>query len=167
MAIKIQEHNTEAELKREIRDTTDGRYQLRLNTILLAKKGMGSKLIQKEVLISPNTYYNWVHTYNEKGMEGLKNIKTTGRAEGNPGYEEKIFIEVFKELDEMNEYWSIAKMRKFVKDLHNEDVPEETMRMRVIRAGYSHKSNRPSPYKGDKDKQEAFKKTDLRVWVKS
>ena len=39
MAIKIIEHNTIEELKREVRDTVDGRYQLRLNTIILAKQG--------------------------------------------------------------------------------------------------------------------------------
>jgi transposase len=66
----------------------------------------------------------------------------------------------------MQEYWSVAKMQKFVKELHNIEVPNETMRMRVKRAGYSYKSNRPSPYKGDKEKQEEFKKTDLKMWSK-
>jgi transposase len=47
------------------------------------------------------------------------------------------------------------------------EVPNETMRMRVKRAGYSYKSNRPSPYKGDKVKQEEFKKMDLKMWSKN
>jgi len=46
-------------------------------------------------------------------------------------------------------------------------VPDETMRMRVKRAGYSYKSNRPSPYKGDEELQEEFKKTVSKMWSKS
>jgi len=58
----------------------------------------------------------------------------------------------------MDEYWSIPKMQKFVEEKHGIKVPYETMRMRVKRAGYSYKSNRPSPYKGDKELQVEFKK---------
>jgi len=58
----------------------------------------------------------------------------------------------------MDEYWSIPKMQKLVEELHGVKVPYETMRMRVKRAGYSYKSNRPSPYKGDAELQEEFKK---------
>ena len=83
-----------------------------------------------------------------------------------PEYDDYIFQELFERLDLMQEYWSVIKMQKFVKELHNIEVPNETMRMRVKRAGYSYKSNRPSPYKGDKTKQEEFKKMDLKMWSK-
>ena len=54
-------------------------------------------------------------------------------------------------------------MQKLVLELHNVQVPYETMRMRVKRAGYSYKSNRPSPYKGDKELQDNFKKVVLQM----
>ncbi|WP_416385456.1 winged helix-turn-helix domain-containing protein [Sulfurimonas sp.] len=47
----------------------------------------------------------------------------------------------------MQEYWSVIKMQKFIYEKYNITVPNETIRMRVKRAGYSYKSNRPSPYK--------------------
>ena len=90
-------------------------------------------------------------------MESLKQ-HNSGRKDGNPKYDDKIFIEVFEKLELMQEYWSIPKMQKLVLELHKIKVPYETMRMRVKRAGYSYKSNRPSPYKGDKALQEEFKK---------
>lgn len=158
MALKIEELNTIEELKREIRDSKDGKYQLRVTTVMMAKRGVRSKEIQKELLIAPNTYYKWIHKYNEGGLKALKNIRIKGRVEGNPKYEEKIFKEVFEAIDKMEEYWSIPKMQKLVKELHKVEVPYETMRMRVKRAGYSYKSNRPSPYKGNKEKQDSFKK---------
>ena len=159
MRLKIAEHNTIAEIEEEIKSTLPGRYRLRLQTILFTKQGVNPLEIQKILLISRHAYYTWVHKYNAKGIEELKQ-HNSGRKEGNPKYDEKIFIELFEKLDSMQEYWSVLKMQKLVYELHGVHVPHETMRMRVKRAGYSYKSNRASPYKGDKELQEEFKKTD-------
>lgn len=160
MNIKLADYNTIEELQYEARWSKDGRYQLRVNTIILVKQREKRANILSKMMISKNTYYHWIHTYNIGGLEALKNIKKTGRKEGNPKYDDKIFKELFQKLDMMDEYWSIPKMQKLVLELHKISVPYETMRMRVKRAGYSYKSNRPSPYKGDENKQEHFKKVD-------
>ena len=165
-AIQIKNHDTEDALLQEIRKTKNGRYQHRLRTILLAKRGISSKAIRDELMISSATYCKWLKNYNEYGKDILKEHKS-GRKNANPKYEEKIFKEVFEKLDLMEEYWSIPKMRKLVLELHKVDVPEETMRMRIKRAGYSYKSNRPSPYKGDKELQDNFKKMASQMWSKS
>jgi len=165
-AIQLKNHDTEDELLQEIRSTKNGRYQHRLRTILLVKRGMTSKAIREEMLISSATYSKWLKNYNEHGKEILKQ-HNSGRKDGNPKYEEKIFKEVFEKLDLMEEYWSIPKMQKLVLELHNIQVPDETMRMRVKRAGYSYKSNRPSPYKGDEELQTNFKKVVSQMWSKS
>ena len=160
--IKVKDLDSEEDILKEIRNSNNGRYQHRLRTILLAKRNVSSKEIRKEMLISSATYCKWLKLYNEYGKERLKE-HNSGRKEGNPKYDEKIFKEVFEKLDAMDEYWSVPKMQKLVYDLHGINVPYETMRMRVKRAGYSYKSNRPSPYKGDKELQEEFKKMDLKI----
>ena len=165
-AIQLKNHDTEDELLQEIRSTKNGRYQHRLRTILLAKRGISSKAIREELLISSATYSKWLKNYNEHGKEILKQ-HNSGRKNGNPKYKEEVFKEVFEKLDLMEEYWSIPKMQKSVLELHNIQVPYETMRMRIKRAGYSYKSNRPSPYKGDKELQDNFKKTVSQMWSKS
>ena len=157
MRLQIAEHNTIEELEKEIKSRQPDRYRLRLQAVLLAKQGMNNKEIQKALLISRHAFYTWIHKYNDGGLESLKEYNR-GRKEGNPKYDEKIFAEVFEKLNAMDEYWSIPKMQRLVEELHNIKVPYETMRMRVKRAGYSYKSNRPSPYKGDKELQEEFKK---------
>lgn len=157
-AIIVKDHDSEDGLLKEIRNTKNGRYQLRLRAVLLAKRGMLVKEIQQELMISSATYCKWLKKYNESGKEVLKQ-HNSGRRDGNPKYDTNIFTELFEKLDLMDEYWSVPKMQKLVKELHGVDVPYETMRMRVKRAGYSYKSNRPSPYKGDEDTQEEFKKT--------
>jgi len=157
MRIKIVEHNTIDEIENEIKNLLPGRYRLRLQTIFLAKRGIHPEEIQKTLLISRHAFYTWIHKYNDGGMEALKK-HNRGRKEGNPKYDVKIFKELFEKLDLMDEYWSVPKMQQLVLELHGIKVPYETMRMRVKRAGYSYKSNRPSPYQGDAQLQEKFKK---------
>lgn len=142
MRLKIIEHNTIEALRDEASQCRDRRYQGRLEVIILAMQGVPSKVIQREVPISPKTYYFWVHSYNGGGTQALKEIKTTGRSEGNPKYDAAIFQELFERLDVMNEQWSVIKMQQFVKKLHDVHVPYETMRMRVKRAGYTYRSKR-------------------------
>ena len=50
-------------------------------------------------------------------------------------------------------------MQKLVEEKHGVKIPCKTVRHRVKKAGYSYKSNRPSPYKGNKELQDEFKKT--------
>ena len=156
-AIKLKDHDTEEELLQEIRNTKNGRYQHRLRAVLFLKRGYKAKDIQKELLISSATYCSWIKKYNEHGKDILKEHRS-GRKEGNPKYDAKLFKEVYEALDAMDEYWSIPKMQKLVEEKHGVKVPYETMRLRIKKAGYSYKSNRPSPYKGDKELQEEFKK---------
>jgi len=165
-AIELKNHDTESELLKEIRSTNNGRYQHRLRTILLAKRGISSKDIREELLISSATYCKWLKNYNEHGKDILKE-HNSGRKDGNPKYDSKIFEELFEQLDLMQEYWSVVKMQKFIYDKHNIIIPNETMRMRVKRAGYSYKSNRPSPYKGDEELQKNLKKMVSQVWLKN
>ena len=165
-ALKIENHDSEEELRKEIRNTKNGRYQLRLRVILSVKIGMSSSEIRKELLISSATYSNWIQKYNANGKEALKQ-HNSGRAEGNPKWDASIFYELFKKLDLMQEHWSIVKMQQWIKEEYDKDIPYSTIEYRLHKANYSWKTNRPSPYKGDKDKQEEFKKTASRKWEKN
>ena len=49
-------------------------------------------------------------------------------------------------------------MQKFIEDIHKVKILEESIRIILHKYGYSWKTSRPSPYKGDKEKQEEFKK---------
>ena len=165
-ALKIENHDSEEELRKEIRETTNGRYQLRLRTVLLAKRGISSGEIRKELMISSATYTKWLRKYNAEGKEALKQHRS-GRAEGNPKWDAAIFEELFKKLDLMQEHWSVLKMQKWIQEQHDVEIPTSTIENRLHKAKYSWKTNRPSPYKGDKSKQEEFKKTASRKWVKN
>ena len=153
--LELKEHNTIEELRREIKKARDGRYLLRVQCILLRKEGLRPGEIEERLLISRNTYSKWIKRYNEKGLEGLKDKKREGRKEkwGN-----ELFKELFEELDKNKGFWTIKKMQKFIEEKHKVKIPEESIRRKLHKAGYSWKSSRPSPYKGDREKQEEFKK---------
>jgi len=69
------------ELKREIRNTKDGRYSLRLRCILLRKDGKSTKEIQETLLVSREFIARWIRRYNEEGLEALKYRHTGGKRE--------------------------------------------------------------------------------------
>lgn len=157
--INIKEQHSKEQVVAEIkRSASDCRYRLRLQAILLVLEHRASKPVIEQLLIVPNTLFRWVKWYNESGFEGLKNVSLGGREEGNPIWDDKIFEALYKQLDSMDEYWSVPKMREWIKEHFDEWIPINTIRDRLKVNKYSYKSNRPNPYKGDKTKQEEFKK---------
>jgi len=154
-SIELKNHNSIEELRRELRYAKDGRYSLRLQCIILKKEGRKPKEIQEILLISRVTYGKWIRQYNEEGLDGLRSKKPTGRKEK---WDNNLFKELFEELDKNKGFWTIKKMQKFIEEKHNVKIPEESIRRRLHKYGYSWKTSRPSPYKGDKGKQEEFKK---------
>jgi len=153
--LEVKDLHTVEELKREIRETKDGRYSLRLRCVLLRKEGKSTKEIQESLLVSREFIARWIRRYNEKGLEALKYRHTGGRREV---WSIKYFKELFEELDKGKGVWTIKKMQKFIEDIHKVKISEESIRRRLHKYRYSWKTSRPSPYKGDKEKQEEFKK---------
>ncbi len=166
MTLKLENHDTEEELEKEIKSSKNCRYQLRLRAILMLKQGIKPGLIKKALIISDPTYSEWIRKYNNSGKEALKKYGS-GRKEGNPVWDQSIFDELFKNLDCMEEYWSVIKMQKWIKDSYDVSIPCSTIDYKLHKANYSWKTSRPSPYKGDAVKQEDFKKMELKRWLRN
>jgi len=156
--ITLKKHHTNEELERELKFTKDGRYRLRIQAILLAQEGFKSHEIVKQLKIGKDTFFKWKRWYNERGLKGIKEVSKGGRAEGNPIWDKNIFEDLYRELDAMEEYWSIPKMQEWIIEKHNVKIPKSTIEHRLKVNGYSFKSSRPNPYKGDKEEQDEFKK---------
>ena len=155
--LELKDHDSEEELKKEIKSTKDSRYQLKLRAVLMLKQGYSPKEIKKILLIAGSTYAKWIKQYNEYGKDKLKE-HNSGRKEGNPKWDKKIFEALMKKLDLMEEYWSVPKMIEWIKKEYGVSIPDSTIEYHLHKNNYSWKSNRPSSYKGDKEKQESFKK---------
>ena len=156
--ILLESHNSNEELTRELKNTRDGRYRLRVHAISLYQEGMRTTQIIKLLLINRVTFYQWIRRYNKDGLRGLKNVSLGGRGEGNPKWDDNIFTALFKKLDLMEEFYSVPKMQAWIKETYDVDIPQNTIHHRLYKAGYTFKSSRPNPYKGDPNLQASFKK---------
>lgn len=160
--LTVVQHHTLEELEVEIKRTRDGRYRLRLQAIYLAQEGKYKyEEIIEQLKISKKTFFKWKKWYNEEGLARIREVSLGGRKEGNPKWDNDIFDALYKKLDEMEEYWSVPKMREWIISEYKIKIPARTIQARVKKNGYSFKSSRPNPYKGDKEQQEAFKKKDF------
>jgi len=153
--------NTPRVLSGEIKKTKDEKYKTRLKAILLVKNGKTRKETAGALAVSLKSVTGWVKTYNKDGLRGLKS-KKTGRPKGKVEWDAAILERLAKEIDKSNQYWSIPLMQRWIREEEKKDIPESTLWYRITQIGYSNKSSRPYPYRGDKEKQEAFKKGALR-----
>jgi len=158
--ITLENHHTNDELEKEIKSTRDGRYRLRVQAILLAQEGLKSHEISEQLKIATVSFFKWKRWYNEKGLVGIKEVSQGGRPEGNPKWDNAIFEALYEKLDLMQEYWSVPKMQEWIIEHYNVEIPTSTIEYRLKVNGYSFKSSRPNPYKGDKEQQASFKKRD-------
>jgi len=156
--ITIQPHHSKEELEQELKKTKDGRYRLRIHVILLAIAQYDSTQIRNQLMVSKPTIFKWVRWYNQKGLVGIRDIFNKGRSEGNPKWDNDIFDALFAKLDLMEEFWSVPKMREWIKECYHIEIPERTIHHRLKINGYTFKSSRPNPYKGDPNLQASFKK---------
>lgn len=123
-------------------------------------QGMCSQAISDQLMIGRDTFFKWIKQYNEQGLEGIYNVSKGGRPEGNPKWDNAIFEALFAKLDAMEEFFSVPKMQSWIEEHYGVVIPEQTIHYRLGINGYTFKSSRSNPYKGDPNLQAAFKKTE-------
>lgn len=154
-------HHTLAELVELKNKSSDDGQKLRLRAIINIKKGKTFEQIAEEMLVSRKSIGVWHVKYDEKGVEGLLSNKG-GRKEGNPTWDAEIFEKLTEHVKNTGGYWSVPKMQEWVKETYKKTIPLQTIWYHLILKKFSYKSSRPHPYKGDKEKQDSFKKGALR-----
>ncbi len=162
---KVASHHTLAELIEAKNMSSDDGQKLRLRAIINIKKGKFLKQVSEDLVVSQKSLGVWLNRYNTKGISGLVTNKG-GRSEGNPKWDTNIFSSLGKTIRTIGGYWSIPKMQEWIKEKYQENIPEQTVWYHLDRLGFSYKSSRPHPYKGDRERQESFKKGGLQKhWV--
>jgi transposase len=154
-------HHTLDELFEIKNKSSDDGQKLRLRAIINIKKGKLITQVAEDLSVSRKSVGAWRATYNEKGADGLVSNKG-GRSEGNPKWDSEIFERLGEHIKTAGGYWSVPKMQGWVKETFKETIPLQTIWYHLVVLGFSYKSARPHPYKGDKDRQESFKKGALR-----
>ena len=138
--------------------SSDEGQKLRLRAIINIKRGKRIKQVSEELLVSRRSVSKWQNIYNEKGIDGLVSHKG-GRPEGNPKWDTRIFDTLGETIRKTGGYWSIPTMQKWIRNEYHETIPEQTIWYHLVQIlGFSYKSARPHPYRGDRELQESFKK---------
>lgn len=154
---ELKPKHTVEELIKIKNESRDEGQRTRITAIIKLKRGKIIKDIVEDLNTTRRSISTWIHRYNSDGIKGLES-DVGGRPSGHYKWDESIFSELTKEITKTNGYWSIPKMQKWIKDNHKKEIPEQTVWYRLNDLGFSYKSSRPHPYKGDKNKQEEFKK---------
>jgi transposase len=159
---RLKEHEPATELRVAARVTTKALIRTRLTVIarILEEPGVGSRQLCQEYLVDRNTITGWVKLYNEGGMGLLQEMKKRGVRPGSYTWSEEMFQALFDEINKQEEHWSGPKMQVWLEERFGKEVPLRTIYNRLRMAGISYKSGRPTPYKGNGEEQEAFKKRD-------
>ena len=148
--------HTIADLRTWMKQSHDEGQKTRLKAVIFAQEGLGRNEIVKRLQVSDHSVTNWVQAYNERGVSALATNKG-GRPKGNPKWSEVPFDALVHEIDKGG-YWSVPRMMEWLKERYNLLIPEQTIWYRMDKRGYSYKSARPHPVKGDKERQDTFKK---------
>jgi len=135
----------------------DEAHKYRIKAIIHVAGGATHEETAEHLMVNKNTITTWVAAYNKGGIEALA-LSKGGRPKGNQKWDQKIFDRLVQEVDKGDCYWSVPLMQDWLKEHEGKEVPESTVWYHIDRLGYSHKSARPHPYKGDEEKQDAFKK---------
>jgi transposase len=152
-------HHTLEQLQKFCKESKDEGQKARLRAIINIKKGKSRSEVIELFQINRDTVTNWVNTYNRKGVDGLK-TNLGGRPLGNPKWDIDIFKELGEEIDTKKGYWSIPKMQRWILKEKKENIPEQTVWYHMHNLeNYTYKSARPHPMKGNKERQDSFKKT--------
>lgn len=146
-------------LTKAIKTTTDAGYATRLKAILLIKKGVARHKVADTLVVSRRSVTEWIKIYNTYGKQRLQS-KKTGRPKGKTQWDASIFKRLTVAIDASDQYWSVRLMQDWIQQHAQQDIPASTIWYRIRQIGYSNKSSRPYPYKGDQAKQAAFKKRD-------
>lgn len=143
-------------LRQTLARSDDEAQKTRIRAIISIKEGDTHTEVAQRFCTGRDTIARWVQVYNEGGTSALK-MNKGGRPKGNHTWEQSLFTSLVKEVDKGG-YWSVPRMQEWLREHKQQEVPESTVWYHVTRLGYSHKSARPHPYKGDTKKQEVFKK---------
>ncbi|MBI3442555.1 MAG: winged helix-turn-helix domain-containing protein [Candidatus Sungbacteria bacterium] len=157
--IPIQERDTIAALRQAVKRSDNEAQKTRIRAIISLKEGKTRTYVAQSFVVSRTSVISWITLYNEGGTDALK-LGVGGRPEGNPKWDTVVFENLAKEIDKGG-YWSVPRMRQWLKEHHKKDVPEQTVWYRMRQLNYSYKSARPHPVQGNKERQAAFKKGGL------
>lgn len=167
MAVAIERHDWSAEeLRAAARRSKDVAQARRLLAIALALEGKSRTEAAEAAGMDRQTLRDWVHRYNEEGIEGLSDRPRPGRPSRLSEAQKAELADLVEEGPDVEVHgvvrWRCVDLKGEIKGRFGVDLSERQVERILKQLDYARLSVRPRHPKADEAAQEAFKKTSPR-----
>jgi len=170
VAVPLKEDLNAAQLRAAAAAAKDANQARRLLALAAVRDGMSRTAAARIGGMDRQTLRDWVHAYNERGLDGLINKPLPGRPPKlSAQHKAEIgkLVEVGPDIEKDGLVrWRRADLAGIAKQRFGVTVDEDTMGRVLRELGFSHVSARPRHPKQDTDAIESFKKTSQHRWLK-
>jgi transposase len=169
-AMNVKSQHTSNQLLKIYRTEPNPRLARRIHGVYLASKGLTCPEIIKIIGASRRTIQQWVHKYNNGGMEELKDKPRPGQPTKLPRAMEQQFCHRIESGPSKQDDVSVLNGPAIKRLLEREFGVFYSLwgvYDLLYRLGYSCLCPRPEHEKADPKAQQEFKKTSPRGWMKS
>jgi transposase len=146
-------------LRKKARREKNGRVASRLFGIANILDGMAREQAAAQAGMTRQTLRDWVHRYNEQGIEGLKDRFVGPENKLTAEQEKEIETLVMRGPEGTLVRWRRVDLQKEIEKRYAVSYHERTISKLLHRLGFSHISVRPKNPEADAAAQEDFKKT--------
>jgi transposase len=146
-------------LRKKARGEKNGRISSRLFGIANILDGMSREQAATHAGMTRQTLRDWVHRYNEHGIDGLKDRFVGSEGKLTQEQEKEIETLVLRGPEGTLVRWRRVDLQKEIEKRYAVTYHERTISKLLERLGFSHVSVRPRHPKADAAAQEDFKKT--------
>ena len=166
--IEVRRDMTAMVLRKKARGEKDGKVASRLFGLANILDGMDRERAAQLAGMTRQTLRDWVHRYNQSGIEGLKD-RPKGHAKRalTPEQEKELEELVLQGSQGTLVRWRCLDLQDEIKKRFKVHYHERSVGKILRRLGFVRLSVRPIHPEGDPEAQETFKKSLHTVWQKS
>lgn len=170
MVVPLKDGLSASEFRAAAVGAKDANQARRLLALAAVRDGLSREAAAKVGGMDRQTLRDWVHAYNDHGIDGLINKTSPGRPPKLSPAQKAEIGELVKAGPDIESdglvRWRLADLARIAKKRFDVSVDEDTMGRIVRELGFSHISARPQHPAQSEEAIEDFKKTSQSGWTK-
>lgn len=163
MAVEIIRMDKSAgDLRQSASASSDANAARRMLALALVLEGTPRHRAAQMCGMDRQTLRDWVHRYNEEGVDGLCDRPRSGRPSALNGSQKQEFADLVRQGPDPEKHkvvrWRRIDLKHEIKERFDVDMHERSVGKLLASLGFKRLSVRPQHPKSDEASQEAFKK---------
>ncbi len=136
-------HLTPAEIETALQQASHPHLRLRLTAFQLLSQGYGAIQVAKMLGITRQTIYNWTQVFEKQGLEGIMNLRSSGRAPtADDNYRhllEAILVSSPMALGYNTQQWTVSLLRQHLQNATGLSLSDGRFRDLLHDLGYEYR----------------------------